>query len=176
MGGFKYVIQGIVPNPFAIIEKFQVVKEYYELEGFLTNSNIKGPRNKEIDLLAIRYEETLQDYVVIWAEVKGSGKVSRGKLSIEEIVRKFPPELEEIATEKTGKQPKKIFYTFYLPEKGIIERVIKEYKILIKPLQQPIEALVNRARENVTRRRFPYSPACPIRSLLQALVEWNITL
>ena len=44
----------------------------------------------------------------------------------------------------------------------------------IKPLQEPIEALVNRARKNVAKGRFPFSPAYPIRFLLQALVEWNI--
>ena len=145
----------------------QIVKEYYEVMGYLTRSNLKGPKNKEIDLLAIKYGSERESYHVIWAEVTGRGKIYKK----EEIINKFSPELEKLAFEVTGKNPYKIFYVYALPTESVCEEVEKEHKITMMGLGDLLKDYIKLCRQNVERGKYPYSPAIPLRSFLQTLID-----
>jgi len=145
----------------------QIVNEYYELEGYLTRSNIRGARNTEIDLIAIKYNRSDDDYEVIWAEVTGKGRY----LKKDQILSKFSSDLEKIVINLTGKKPKKIFYVYILPEESICNEVREEREIFMTELDTILKSFIKIARRNVEQGRFPYSPAAPLRSLLQTLID-----
>ena len=145
----------------------QIVKEYYEVMGYLTRSNLKGPKNKEIDLLAIKYGSERESYHVIWAEVTGRGKA----FEKDEKFNKFSPELERLSIELTGKKPYKIFYVYTLPSESICEEVEKKHKITMMGLEELLKDFIKICRQNVNSGNYPYLPAIPLRSFLQTLID-----
>ncbi|MHA2245419.1 MAG: hypothetical protein ACXADY_10675 [Candidatus Hodarchaeales archaeon] len=152
----------------------QIVKEYYELIGYITRSDIVGPKNREIDLLGIKYLKKDNDYDVVWVEVSGSG----GIYSKEECSKKFHPELESLAIELTGKTPRKIFIVYNLADESVCNEIKEELGISMMTLEDVLKDFIQLARENVRKKQpsYPFSPALPIRSFLQSMVDMELKL
>ncbi|MHA1448114.1 MAG: hypothetical protein ACTSP4_01685 [Candidatus Hodarchaeales archaeon] len=143
----------------------QIVSEYYEITGYLTRNNIRGPSNTEIDLLAIKVGDN--GYDAVWAEITGSFQ------SKEKIIKKFSPELEAIAKNLTGKKPVKRFYAYGLLEDEEVVELRNVHGIEMISLEDLLGKFINIAKKNVDKGRYPFSPAAPLRSLLQVLVDYG---